>query len=180
MSVIPEESQQPDSREVAIPVASFKERLVQRRRELEQNTTFELPVPGYADLYAMYRALGFEEIRAIGLRIEEETSDQVTGERLTAAETLSDACIELMERKADDPNGKPVLEGLGYRWSAAAARELFGVELPDGVVARDAIQKIFPYPRDMLMMTHFQDYLTESMGFLPQIEEILRGESPAR
>lgn len=160
---------------------SLKERLSRARRELEENTTFELPVAGYEKegLWARYRALGFSDVRAIGQRLEEETTDQIEGERLTAAATLSEACVQLLEYKGVGADGKPAFEELGYRWSAAAARDLFGVEVPDGVDMRDAVMMVFPYPRDLLMTNHFQAYLEASMGYLPQIEEILRGESQA-
>ena len=168
----------------SVPAASaptLKERLAKRRRELEQNTTFELPVLGYeADgLWARYRALGYAETRAIGLRIEGETNDQASGERLTAAETLAEACVELLEITGTDDEGKPTFQSLGYRWTAQAAREFFDIDLPEGVVARDAITYIFPYPRDILMMKHFDDYISAAMGFLPEIEQILMGESRA-
>src|SRR5690349_13080998 len=108
-----------------VPAPSFKERLAQRRRELESNTTFELEVPGYDGLWARYRPLGYEEVRAIGLRIEKDVASmgmngdeaQVMGERLTAAETLAEACVELLEAK-----GAGVFETTGYRWTWQAAR----------------------------------------------------------
>jgi hypothetical protein len=163
---------------------SFKERLKQQRRALEEDTTFTLPIPYYKDLYARYRVVGFEEMRAIGLRVEKEATDQLSGEKLTAAETLAEACEALLERTGEDSDGKPILEpvtneqGHGYRWGAPAARDLFDVAVLDGTAARDAIMRIFPVPRDMLLMSHFEDFLAEGMGYLPQIEEILRGESP--
>lgn len=162
-----------------VPALTFKQRLSQRRKELEADATFAIEVNGYPDLWARYKILGFEEVRGIGLRVEAEVDDQVTGERLTAATSLAEACIELCEYKGRDDKGAPILEGTGFKWTAAAARELFEVELPEGVVARDAVLAIFPYPRDMLMMQHFEDYLTEGMGFIPEIEAILSGESRA-
>jgi hypothetical protein len=181
MSAIPEEIQNPPTPEVEAMGGSLKERLARKRRELEENTTFEIPVPGYEKegLWARYRALGFEDVRNIGIRIEGETSDQVTGERLTAAETLTEACIELLEFQGYGPDGQPKFDELGYRWTAAAGRDLFGIDIPDGVTARDAIMMVFPYPRDLLMTNHFQGYLEASMGYLPQMEEIMRGESAA-
>jgi hypothetical protein len=161
------------------PALTFKQRLAQRRKELEADATFELEVNGYPGLWARYRILGYEEIRDIGIRIEGEVTSQSAGERLTAATTLAEACLELLELKGYDDKGKPILEGMGFKWTAMAARELFDVELPDGVVARDAIMAIFPYPRDMLMMQHFENYLEQGMGYIPEIERVLQGESRA-
>jgi hypothetical protein len=164
---------------MAAPALTFKERLARARKELEADAVFDLEVPWYPDLWATYRVLGFEEIRSVGIRVEAETQDQVTAERLTAAQTLAESCLELKEFRGYDDKGKPILEGTGYRWSAAAARELFGVELPEGVEAPDAVIAIFPYPRDMLMMNHFQEYLAAGMSYMPEIERVLQGESPA-
>ncbi len=169
------------------PDVSFQQKLARRRQELEQVTTFELQVPGYEDLWARYRALGYEDVRAIGLKIEEELGNQgdpvatqITGERLTAAATLAEACIDLLQYKGRDDQGKPIFQVLGYRWSEKAGRELFELDIPEGVAAREVLTMVFPYPRDMLMMTHNQEYLEESMGYLPQIEELLMGESKGR
>ncbi len=158
------------------PASTFKQRLAQRRKELEADAIFPLEVAGYPDLWANYRILGFEEIRGIGLRVEEETPDLITRERLTAATTLAEACVELFEFKGTDDEGKPILEKMGYRWSAESARELFDVELPEGVNAREALMAIFPYPRDLLMMQHFEDYLSKGMGYVPEIEALLSRE----
>lgn len=171
--------EEPGATTQAVPALTFKERLAQRRRELESNANFEIAVPGYQDLWARYRVLGYEEIRGIGVRVEEETDDSISRERLTAASTLAEACVELLELKGRDHANKPVFESTGCRWSATAARDFFEVDLPEGVVARDAVMAIFPYPRDMLMMSHFEDYLAESMGYLPELEKVLQGESPA-
>lgn len=159
------------------PPITFKERLAQRRKELEASSTFDLPVIGYDDLWVRYRCLGYEETRAIGMRVEEETQDQAAGERLTAAAVMAEACTELFECTGKDDHGKPILVGLGYRWTQKAAADLFGVYLPEGVTARDALLAIYPYPRDTLMMRHWQDYLENSLQFLPELEEVLRGES---
>lgn len=163
-----------------LPIMSFKQKLALRRKELEADATFELPVPGYEDLWARYKALGYEEVRSIGLRVEEETDDQVTGERLTAAATLAEACVDLLEFKGLDEHRKPTFENLGCRWSWQAGRDLFELDIPEGVAARDVLTMIFPYPRDMLMMNHFEEYLASAMGYLPEIEKILLGESKGR
>lgn len=169
-----------DNVSVAVAAApSFKEKLAQRRKELEENTSFEMAVPGYENLWARYRVLGYEDMRSLGLAIETEVENQAAGERLTAAATLLRACDELLEFQGPDAQGKPIFASLGCRWSLYAARELFGLELPDGVEDREALLQIFPYPRDMLLVTHFNDYVEMGMGYLPQIEEALMGESPA-
>lgn len=163
----------------SVPPVSFKDRLARRRQELESDAVFEMPVPGYDDLWARYRVLGYEEIRNVGLRVEAETREQVAGERLTAAATLAEANIDLLEYKGQDDQGRPIFEALGYRWSWRAAQDLFGVENAEGMTARDALLHIFPYPRDMLLANHFQEYLELGMSFLPRIEEVLQGESRA-
>lgn len=163
-----------------VPALSFKQQLSQRRKELENAASFELEIPGYKDFWARYRPLGYEEVRAIGLRVEQETADQAAGERLVAAETLAEACVDLLHLKSVDDESKPIFEQLGYRWSWEAGRDLFDLSVPEGTYARDVVTMVFPYPRDMLMMRHFQDFLAESMGFLPEIEEILMGESRGR
>lgn len=164
-----------------VPELTFKERLRARRKSLVDNVVFEMPIPGYEKdgLWGRYRVLGYEEIRGISVRVEGETDDPITVERLTAAVTLVESCEELLELTGNDDNGKPIFQSTGYRWSPAAASELFDVHLPDGVAQRDAIMQIFPYPRDILMMKHFEDYLGASMGYLPEIEEVLQGESQA-
>lgn len=162
---------------VRVVPLTFKERLAQRRRELESDATFELEVPGYEDLWARYRVLGYEEIRGIGLRVEDETDDTVTAERLTAAGTLAEACIELLEFKGTDDNNKPIFESTGGKWSASTVREYFEINLPDGVAAREAVLAVFPYPRDLLMMTHSQEYLEEAMEYVPKLERVMQGES---
>ncbi len=178
---------EPGTSTEVVPAASFKERLARRRRELEADTTFELKVPGYDDLWARCRALGAEEMRLIGLRIEGEVAEmglepeeaQARGERLTAAESLSEACIELLEFKGLNDQQRPIFESTGYRFTWQAARDLFGVDLPEGVSARTAVEFIFPYPRDMLMLMMSSDYMERSLGFLPEIDKVLSGESPA-
>lgn len=163
-----------------VPELSFKQRLAKRRKELEDTTSIQIRVPGYEDLWARYRVLGYEESRDIARRVEEEAAgDMTTMERLNAATMLAEACEELLEYKGLDAERKPVFEATGFRWSAAAARDLFESEVPDGAIARDAVMAIFPYPRDMLMMTHYEEYIGEAMGFLPEIERILQGESSA-
>lgn len=159
------------------PALTFKERLAKRRKELESDVTFEIEVPGYEDLWSRYRVLGYDEIRNIGMKVADEGGDAIYRERMNAAATLAEACVELLEFRGYE-NGKPVYESTGYKWSAEAARDLFQVPLPDGVANKDAIIQIFPYPRDMLMMKHFEDYLAEGMGFLPEIEETLQRELP--
>lgn len=164
----------------SVPSLSFKARLAERRKELTENTVVDIQVPVYDNLWARYRILGYEEIRGIGMRVEQETDDAVTAERLTAATTLAEACIELLEFKGKDPQGKPIFEQTGYSWGASVARDLFEIEgIPEGVPKRDALIAIFPYPRDLPMMTHFEEYLREGQTFLPEIEEVLQGESLA-
>lgn len=163
-----------------VPDLTFKQRLAQRRKELEDTTSIDIQVPGYENLYARYRVLGYEEGRDIARRVTEEADGNMTTiERLNAASSLAEACEELLEYKGRDPEGKPVFESTGYRWGAPAARDLFDANLPDGAIARDAVMAVFPYPRDTLMMTHYETYLGEAMGFLPEIERILQGESLA-
>ena len=160
---------------------SFKAGLSQRRKDLQANTTFDMPVPGYDDLalWVRYRVLGFEDLKAIGLEIESETSDQTLGERLTASQTLVAACEDLLHYKGRDSQSKPILASLGYQWGLSAARDLFEVELPEGVADREALLEIFPYPRDMLLVTHFNDYVEMGMSYLPSIDEVIQGESRA-
>ena len=164
-----------------IPAASFKDRLAQKRRELVEKSVFELAVPGYEELglYARYRVLGYTDVRQMGLRNEGEAQTTAEGERNTAADVLAEACVGLLEKTGVDEEGKPVFTELGYRWTANAARDLFGIELPEGVLDRTAIQSIFPYPHDMPMMRHFNDYMTEADMGNENIEETLLGESPA-
>ena len=170
-----------------VPALSFKERLAQRRKELEANTTFEIEVPGYDGLWARYRTLGHEENRLIGLGIEKEIAEmgleddkaQATGERLTAAGVLAEACIELLEFKGRDDQRRPIFQSTGYRWTGQAARDLFDVDIPPGVDARTALGFIFPYPRDMLLALMFNQYMEQASGYLPEMEQQLMGESQA-
>ncbi len=171
----------------AASAPSFKERLAQRRKELAEATNFEIEVPGYDGLWARYRVLGHEENRLIGLGVEERVAEmglegnaaQATGERLTAAEVLAEACIELLEYKGRDKQHKPIYESTGYRWTWQAAQDLFGVDLPAGVEMKDVLGYIFPYPRDILMVLMFNEYMERSMGYLPEVDGLMQGESPA-
>ncbi len=163
-----------------LPATSFKERLAQRRKELEAKTSVVLAVPGYEHLglYARYRVLGYEDIREIGLRQETEAMTQTEGERNTAAQTLADACEDLMEKTGEDEEGRPIFQTLGYRWSAKAASDLFEVDnLPEGALAVTAVKAIFPYPHDMLMMRHFQEYLADADLGIGEMEGQILGES---
>lgn len=165
-----------------VPAASFEERLARRRKEKLAKAFFELPVSGYESLglWARYRVLGYDDVRTIGLRNEEEAVSVSASERATAADVLTEACLTLLEKTGVDESGKLTFRELNYRWSAAAARDLFDVDdLPEGTPDAAAIQTIFAPPHDMPMMTHFQQYMERADMGIGEVEGSFMGESRA-
>lgn len=164
-----------------VPEVSVKGRFAARRRELQSKTVLDpLAVPGYDGLYARYRILGYEDMREIGLRNEEEAPSIAEGEKWTAADTLVDACVDLMEPIGKDDEGRLIFQSLSYRWTAQAARDLFETEVPEDATGREALLSVFPYPQDMLLMTHFQEYVTDAnLAGINDLEPRLMGESRA-
>ena len=153
---------------------SLRERLAARRRELTEERTFLLAVPGYEDLglYARYKSLPYEALRAIVKR-HERTMDTAAGELALACDVLIHACIELVEKRDDDS-----YQSLGFRWGPEAAKELFQIDLPEGATVRNAIQEIFA-GRSMSLILHYREY-DEQMGTtVAEVDDAQVGESAA-
>lgn len=152
-------------------MSSLQERLAARREQLQQERTFVLPVLGYEDvgLHARYRVLSYEELRKIGKR-NEKLEGTTEGELAVAADTLINACVELIERNDDDS-----YVGLGHRWTPAAVRELFGLDLAPDATAREAVHAVLPGTQ---LMLHFNEYDGGLSDVAPEIaKEMAEGES---
>jgi hypothetical protein len=154
---------------------SLKQRAAERRAELQKEQHFDIPVPGYEDLFvARYTQLGYHVLRHIGKGIESEP-DEIQREIDLAAATLVNACQGLYEAK---PDGS--LEPTGYRWTTTAALELFGVpesELPPGSTARAALLAVLE--SDTVVVRHFAEYSELSVNGRRETDEVLKGESEA-
>lgn len=155
-------------------MSTLKERLAARREDLQHERDVVLPIPGYEDMLAgRYRVLSYRELRRIGKRNQglEGTED---GELILAADTLIEACSELLEVKDDG-----AYASTGQRWNANGVRELFGADLPEGATARDAIFHVFP-PTQTELMLHFNDYDEHLKQVVSEVDDKLVGESEAR
>jgi hypothetical protein len=157
-------------------VSSFQERMAARREYREQVHTFELPVLGYEDigLYARYKVLPYEELRAIG-KSNEKVAETVEGELAIAADTLIRACVGLLE-KTGETAGRPEYRELGCRWDPKGVREKLGVEVV-GDTARAAIFAVFNGPSGGNELSrHFLAYDAETEKVNTQIDEEQLGE----
>lgn len=146
---------------------SVRDRAKARRRELQEERAFTIPLKGYEDMFAVYyRVLSYEEYREIGKRHDENTPD---GELAVYADTLIMACLDILEL---DENGKET--STGQRWTPAAVDALFGVEeLPADATARQAIRAVLPSNE---LALHFNDYDKGADKAGPLVERRLEGE----
>ena len=153
---------------------SLRDRLAAKRRELQQDRTFVLKVQGYETegLYARYRVLPYETLRRVGEN-NKRLEGSPEGELAIAADTLNQACVELLERREDGS-----YLSLECRWSDPKAWDLFGVELPEGATTRTAMYEIFTGPGGSTnLMLHFKDYDEQLSNAMPEIDEAIRGNS---
>lgn len=153
---------------------SVKSFLTERRKKITADNHFDIPVPGYEDrLVARYATLDWHRTRAIGMRQENEP-DKILAEVNMAADTLTNACIDLLIKKDDG-----TLASTGYTWNTQTARELFGAEEHELVqgTAREAILMIFPSDTSVVM--HFSTYSELSSKAQTAIEAEVQGESEA-
>lgn len=169
----PEVEEQPD---LSVQSGSLKEKLAARRAQLQSERTHVFPIPGYEDLIAArYKSLDYKALRKIGNRNAklEGTSD---GELANYADTLINACVELLRVDGDDPEKYPSLRDSGNvaRWDDQTVREFFDPDLPTGTSARQAILAAIPGTQ---LALHFQRYDEWLSDVVPEIQEQMRGES---
>lgn len=152
-------------------MSSLQEYLAAQREEMARDRTEVVPVPGYEKrLAARYRLIDAGKA--------EEIMDRPGSTLERAADTLINSCIELLEIDGTDENGNPQYRSTGHRWTPAAVRELFGVELPENTTARAAVLAVFPPPLGgYKLIQHFKEMderLAQENG---QADEELLGES---
>lgn len=153
-------------------MSSLKERAAARRRQLEEDKSFVVPLIGYEDMFAVrYRALPLEDQMKIGERNAElKKAEQAVA---NAADTIINSCIEFLEVK-----GKDEYVSLGCKWTADTARELFGAELPEGASARDAVSAVFSGPLGTTrLVVHADACDSETIKALSAVDEVISGES---
>lgn len=151
---------------------SLQNRLSKRRAELQEDHPIDLEVPGFEDiLVARYHPLDFQRSYKIENR-HAKNKNEAERVLLTACDKLINACDGLYEKQEDGS-----LRDLEYKWSAAAARDLFGLDIEETVTARQALLAIFPGPLQMALLEHTRQYVEESNELQPQINEDLEGES---
>jgi hypothetical protein len=158
---------------------SLAERVAARRRELARERTAVLAIPGYEDmLAARYRMLDFHTLRKIAER--NRGQDEADEEIANAADTLIHACVEILEVDTGD-DGERVYRSTGQRWTAKAARELFGAELPNEATARDALLAAIPGAAGegdgLNVMVHFAAYDRELSRGNKALAQMIQGES---
>jgi hypothetical protein len=156
--------------------SSLKERIAERHRRVHENRTFDLPVPGYADMLgARYRPLPIEKTLEIYLRYQSgslapETEVDANDIVAAAADMLVNACEELLEK-----NGDGSYHGMSTRWTTAAIADLFPLgEETDSV--RDALMAAITTDG---VMEHFNAYALEAAKVRKDLDGAVEGESAA-
>lgn len=160
--------------------ASLRARIEARAKELSAQNPIILPVPGCEDLFAVeYRVLNLKELTAIALR-QEEAKDDAT---VTLVDTLLKACVTIREVQPGKPEDE--WRDTGFKWGSRAARDLFGLDLPEGTTERSALLAIFEYlvgeRHGLVLAGHCDQYSNATRLKTPKIAEGVEGEStPAR
>lgn len=161
---------------VEAPAGSLSSRIAARRaeRDRKRKELLTIPVNGYEDLFAaIYRRLPFEERGDVAKKhpgIGDDTTDEVGA----AADTLINACQDVLEVVGKDEQGKPMYQSLGKRWTSSSIAELFELELAPKTTARQAMLTAFDSDD---LMDHFLEYVRQ-MGLIDaQDTEELPGES---
>jgi hypothetical protein len=151
--------------------------LGERRKELVEmrQKTLVLPVPGYEGLlFARYRPLPYEDLRRIQLRHEGIGKDPHV-EVNAAADMLIEACEDLLVPVAGAPEGE--YESLGKTWTPAAVRELFEIDLADGVTTRSAFKAAMADDSTRIM-EHYGRFMIEAAALYEVVNEEMAGELP--
>src|SRR6185312_15304196 len=163
-------------------MSSLRDQIAQVQQELERapEHTILLPVPKLEHvLVAQYRPLGYRE----AWRIEEKhgkVKDGAEQALLVAADKLFAACERLVRptAKADE------FEDTGHKWNARLAREEFGLDLPEGTTARQALIAIFRSlgkddEGEELLLRHAVEYEEQRQAETTRIAGRVEGESAA-
>lgn len=149
---------------------SLRDRIAQRRLELQQERSFVLPISGYEDLLAAhYRVMSYSEFRKIGRR-HEAIANTTEGELTVFADTLINACLELLEIQDGD------YVSTGKKWSVDAVRDLFGVDLPSDATVRQAVRQALT---DTDLALHYRAYDLKADSVGPGVEDAVVGEAVA-
>jgi hypothetical protein len=153
---------------------SLRDVLSKRRKQLQEKRgrVITLPVDGYEDLLAgSYRRLEAEEYGdLVAGRTLEDPHQSVE----YAADVILRANVDLLRPVGTDPNGKPKYQSLGARWTPGWIRENFDVDLPDGVMAREAL---FAALDSTDILSHFRAYRDAAEELERADAEDLPGES---
>lgn len=163
-------------------MASLRDQIAQVQQELEHapEHTILLTVPKLDGiLVAQYRPLGYRE----AWRIEEKhgkVKDGAEQALLVGADKLLAACERLVRPTADPDE----FEDTGYRWGVKLAREEFGLELPEGTTARQALIAIFRSlgkddEGEELLVRHAAEYEEQRQAESSRIGARVEGESAA-
>lgn len=150
---------------------SLRDKLAAQRKRLEQarEVRLTIPVVGYRKLIAArYRVLTFEEKQTIVNR-HQGAVDKPDETAPAAADMLINACEELME-----VTGEGSYSGTGQRWTAAAIRDLFGADLPEGATARQALMSVLDSEQ---VLEHFGEYILTLKEMQDEVDGELLGES---
>lgn len=157
---------------------SLRDRVAARQAELEHSRehTILLPVPRFEELLAVqYRPLGYREAWRIEER-HEKVKDGAEQALLVAADKLLAACERLVEATsiADE------YRDTGQKWGLAAARDMFGLDLPDGTTSRQALLAIFAGDEgEECLVRHAADYEEQRRVRVAKIGRVVEGESQA-
>lgn len=150
-------------------MSTLQEWLTAQREQLAQDRTEVIPVPGYEQrLAGRYRLLPLTNAEKIIEKTETNTDRY--------ADSIIQSCVGLLEIV-----GENEYRETGHRWSSAGVRELFGIDLPEGATARQALLACFPEPLGPYRLyQHFVEIDEALSATQSSVDEELRGNSEAR
>jgi hypothetical protein len=148
-------------------------RFSREQRRQRKDALITLVVPGTGGrLAASYRRLGYAEKTMIARR-HPTVGEDPAAELAAAADLLINACQDLLE-VCDDATGERSYRSLGMRWTAPDINRLYGLALPDGATAREALLQALD---DEDLMDHFGGYINRCTVADDGERERLPGES---
>jgi hypothetical protein len=156
---------------------SLRDRLLARRKEISENRTVDIDLPGYDGLlYVRYHLLDGPRLNEIATKVIKTTKDRAERGLLAAIDTLIAATVEFRVR--DGGRDKALAEEIGdsdlpVGWDQRLARWL---EIEDDIdpnrPARSIVLSVFLY-NDVAIAAHNQKLSRWMMGNNVSVDEEL-------
>lgn len=155
----------------SVPANSFLGQLRQKRKELTEQKTLDLNVPGYdGHLVIRYKAISDKELELFGRQAQKDKSGMAANSDL-----LIRACDDILVREDLEGVAEPLQPGVKTTFSSGTLGELLGTEANS---AREEVAEIFsPAGNQPLAASqHAEAVINWLQGNYEEIDKQLLGE----